>query len=336
MQNSDSNTSSLELKGNNYFSIHLNSDQSESSTGDSNPIGEFLKFNEDSSINAKSAHRKKNKAQKPKKDKILNKKVKRNNFKNTKKDNIINNIFNKFKSNSSFYKTFPQFLNIEKKVKNDFYQTVFDFADDVRKTFSNTFISVSTNLDYFKYNQVLTYSEYFETIYKQYDKDSKIKKAKAVFEEINKLKREIHKLEMDKSKEKGNTGKAKMINNKNEISIKKYKDDISNNINKLNLEQKKGILKIISNNLIDSNAKNNIVEFNINKIPLQQLKQLDKYIKQCINDNFNLDINKNEKSCENINNKVIEEKKEDIFCEEDVNNYSSSAFSDDESYEDLD
>ena len=333
MLNSDSNTPSLELKGNNTtFSNPVHSEQSESSTGDSNPIGEFCKFNEENSINHKSLPiKRKNKIQKLKKDRLLNKKIKRDKTASSKKDNIINNIFNKFKTNSSsLYKKFPQFQNIEKKVKNEFYQSVFDFADDIRKTFSNIFLSLSTKIDYFNYNRVLTLSEFFETIYKQYDRDSKIKKAKMLFEEINKLKREIHKIESEKSKDKGNSGKAKK-NNKNEISIKKYKEDITNNINKLNLEQKKGILKILSNALIDSDEKNNIVEFNINKIPLNQLKQLDKYILKCINGNYNYG---NEK-CENLPNKIINEKQENIFCKED-DNYSSSVFSDDESDEDLD
>ena len=58
-------------------------------------------------------------------------------------------------------------------------------------------------------------------------------------------------------------------------------------------EQKKGILNIISDNLINKNCGNNSVEFDISKFPLNQLKKLDIYINKCINSNhINNNINK--------------------------------------------
>ena len=331
MKKSNTSTPLSDLKEVKIFSNFDNCDQSESSTGDSNPNVDFSK-NKEVLI---ASDKKKAKIIKVKnvykKDiikniKILNKKTKRNNSKYIKKDNIINNIFNEFKNTSSLFKKFPQFLIIEKNIKNDLYSSSQDLARDVRDIFSNIFSSFSNKLDYSKYNQVLIYSEYFEKIYTKYDCDSITKKANHLFEEINKLKKEIHKYEKDK-----NGKKSKKNENKIEISVKKYKDNISNKINKLNVEQKKGILNIISNNLIDKNERTNIIEFNINKIPYNQLKQLDKYINECINNS--IIISQIEKNCENSRNNTFEERKENSLSGEE-DNYSSFISEDD--YEDDD
>ena len=123
--------------------------------------------------------------------------------------------------------------------------------------------------------------------------------------------------------------KVKKMKKNTEISVKKYKENISNKINKLNVEQKKGILNIISNNLLDKNDRNNIIEFNINKIPYNQLKELNKYINECINNSIL--ISQFAKNCENSGNDTFEERKENSLSVED----NSSFFSEDD-YEDDD
>ena len=336
MLNSNSNTPlSFDIKTNNMNSVIY--EQSESSTGDSNPNGDCSKYLKEIVIpKVNSKYKKVKKKSKYKKynikvEKLLNKKTKRNNPKYIKKDNIIINIFNEFKSNSSLYKKFPQFHIIEKNVKNGLYSSSSDLSKDVRKIFSSNFSSFLTNLDYSKYNQALILSEIFEKIYKKYDCDSYVKKAKILFEKISKLKKEINKIEIEIG---GKTGKImnkekKKSEKKNGISIEKYKADISNNIQKLNIEQKKGILKIISNNLIDKNNEDNTIEFNINKLPYKQLKQLDKYINQCINNNENKNDIINQVKKYEISKKYFKEEKKqnDTFNEDD--NYTSY-FSDSE------
>ena len=345
MLNSNSNTPLFfDIKANNMNSLAC--EQSESSTGDSNPNGECSKYLKEiviPKIDIKYKKGKKKSKSKSKKntlklEKLLNKKTKRNtNSKYIKKDNIIINIFNEFKSNSSLYKKFPKFHIIEKNVKNGLYSSSLEFSKDVRKIFSSIFSSFLTNLDYSKYNQALIFSEIFEKIYAKYDCDSYAKKASHLFEKISKLKKEINKIEIETS---GKTGKflnkeKKNSEKKKGITIEKYKEDISNNIQKLNIEQKKGILKIISNNLIDKNKENNTIEFNINKLPYNQLKQLDKYINQCINNNNEKkkDIINQVKNYEISKNYSKEEKKQNNAFNEDVD--FSSYFSGSE-YDDND
>ena len=351
MLNSTINSSSTplsDIKGDNASSLPMNTDQSESSTGDSNPIGEFSKYNEEpiepkskNNYNIITGKKKNRKGVSKNEKKILNKKTKRNKnqkIKNGKikngKLNIIINIFNEFKT-SSLYNKFPQFHLIDKNVKNELYPSSLDLAKDVRKIFSIIFSSYLNNLDYSKYNQALILCDYFEKIYKKHDCDSLTKKCKNLFDDINRLKKEIHKLEVHGSATNGNSGKAKKYVNKNETIVKKYKDDILCNIKKLNGEQKKGILKIISNNLIDKNIENNVIEFDINKIPINQLKMLDKYINQCINNN-KIIINNIDKKCDNIDNTKIfeEEKQNNIFQNDD--DLSSLVSYDDYDEDDLD
>ena len=158
-----------------------------------------------------------------------------------------------------------------------------------------------------------------------------------------KLKKEIHKIEISKKKAVGhvnskNSGISENTEKRSEIAVKKYKDNILSNIKKLNSEQKKGILTIIENNLIDKNIENNIIEFDINKIPINQLKMLDKYINKCLSINNNINNNNIisniiEKKCENNQNKLNEEKKDyNIFKDDDVSSFLSS----DDDYEDDD
>ena len=289
---SSPNTPLYNMKGNNIFTIQMNSEQSESSTGDSNPIGDIPKCKEnlieDKNI-PKNKTRKNQNKKITKNQNLLCKKTKRNNsisIKNNKLKIIIY-IFNEFKSSSSFYQKFPHFHYIEKNVKNELYSSEWEFAKDVHNVFSKIFSSILTKLDYAEYNKVLILCENFEKIYKKYDTKPISKKCKVLNEESSILRKEIHRIEVDK-----NGGRPHSNSNKNseimkESEINRYKNNILSKIKKLNNEQKKGILKIVSNNYVKKFKENNIIEFNINKISSTQLKELNNYINKCINNNIN-------------------------------------------------
>jgi hypothetical protein len=52
-----------------------------------------------------------------------------------------------------------------------------------------------------------------------------------------------------------------------------------NNIRSLNSDQIKGIINIIHDNL---NVDEKTMEFDINNLPMEKLKELDKYVKKCL------------------------------------------------------
>ena len=367
MFESNPQTPLIDIKGKNFNLIQINFDNSENSTRESNCSGENLKSFEDT-IDIKN-YQKSMKIQGGKKSSIsknkiniLNKKTKREkNQANSLKKNsnkqkngkykIILNLFNEFKSSCKSFKEFSQFHYIEKNVKNDLYSSTYELALEVRNVFSHIFSSCNN------YDKTLFFCELFEEIYKKYDNKPLTKKCKNLAEIINKLKRELRQTELGRNIPSEKYENKNYINNINnsfylysssknkfklelkdsdseaisEISVKKYKNEITNKIKKLNNEQKRGILRIISNCCIDKNTQNNSMEININKISFNQLKQLDKYINECIKNNNSNISSPFDKKSEYSNNKFFEDEKEcDILKNDDL----SSCLSDDEDEDD--
>ena len=312
--------------------------------------------------------------------KQLGKKTKRNNDKNIKntikmnkikkgKNKILFNIFNEFKLSSPLYKEYPQFNYIEKNLKNNLYSSLNELVKDIRNTFSQIFFS---SFDSNKYNKAYILCESFEKIYKKYDNKLFLKESKNLHDIINKLKRELRHTEIIKNSSNINTiannnsiysnNSNNIFNNKNkfkfhfnddgseyisDIPAKKYKMAITNKINKLSNEQKKGIRSLISDNcLLEQNSESNFMKVDVNKMPFRKLKQLEKYVNKCIKDNnknnnfnSNLSLINNESCCSKLDlNKIgyskfglVEEEKEiDILKNDDL----SSGLSDDEDEED--
>ena len=211
------------------------------------------------------------------------------------KNKIIFNIFDEFKKNAPLYKEFSQFQTIEKNIKNDVYSSSVDLANDMRNLFSSIFLIFYNDSE--KYNKTLILCELFEKIYKKYDNQILTKECKNLLEIINKLKRELRQTELSKNASTenllnfANFSSTKLKFNlggdepENEFSVKNYKNQIMNKIQKLTKEQKKGLYRVVSTDCIDTNTQDNVMEINVNKMTRNQLKQLEKYINQCIKEN---------------------------------------------------
>ena len=305
-----------------------NSDPSESSTGESQYKEEINDYKSVKNIDNKNYNKKDGR------NKFLNRKVKRFNFlspnkkqknnNNNNKNNIITNIFHEFKSSFSQYNKYPQFKIIEKKIRNDFYPSPLEFALDFRKIFSNLFLSSLTPLDSEKYEKILILSQIFEEIFQKFEKNSQIKTAQKLTDDLTKIKKEINKLTRKKNSKNGNLGHVQNLEEKKEKSTEDILDNISSKISKLNTEQKKGILNIIDESFINKNDENNIIEFNINNIPINQLKKLDIYINNCINNNIN--INNYKKEIEENMNDLIQMDELSRSCSELSDSLDSESF----------
>ena len=148
MFESSSQTPLIDIKGDNFNLIHINLDNSESSTKESNLSRENSKCFDDT-IEEQKFFKKPTLIQIKNKEKILTKKTKReaigggSSKKNHKikkgKYKIILNLFNEFKSCSKYYKEYTQFHFIEKNIKNDLYSTPSQLAFEIRKIFSHIF-----------------------------------------------------------------------------------------------------------------------------------------------------------------------------------------------------
>ena len=228
---------------------------------------------------------------------FLEKKVKRNKSKQIKKNSKDNNskfkilqkIFNDFKICSPLYKEFNQFSKIEKNVKNYLYSHYMHLAKDIRNTFSHYFYSNSNN--YEKYYKTLQLCENFEKVYKDFENKLFIKDSKNhidIKKRFNKLKKEFR-ATLNNNQENINYTSSNKVkfpyreNNKNDNNknLKKYKINLAKKIRNLTSEQKKGIIKIISNHHLDKNNTNNVMELDVNKLPENELKLLEKYVNKC-------------------------------------------------------
>ena len=295
-------TSLICFKGNNSNLIQINLN-SENSTGDS-----VLSNCDHSEVKKEKAKQKIERKNTKKVSKIskyetpLGRKTKRGkqrtkggDAKNN-KNKIILNIFNEFKISSPLYKEFSQFHTIEINIKNEIYSSSADLANDIRNLFSSIFLNFYNEPE--KYNKTLILCELFEKIYKKYDNQILTKECKNLLETINKLKRELRQTELSKNASTenlfqnfANFSSTKLKFNlgggegDNELSVKNYKNQIMSKIQKLTKEQKKGLYRVISNENIDTNTKDNVMEIDVNKMTRNQLKQLEKYINQCIKEN---------------------------------------------------
>ena len=234
--------------------------------------------------------------------------------KNNKYKNILN-IFNEFKNSSPLFKEFSQFHSIEKNIKNEMYSSSADL----------------------KYNKTLILCELFEKIYKKYDNQILTKECKNLLEAINKLKRELRQTELSKNASSenllqnfANFSSTKLKFNLGgdepeiESSVKNYKNQIMSKIQKLTKEQKKGLYRVVSTECIDTNTQDNVMEINVNKMTRNQLKQLEKYINQCIKENNSELSLQSNKSLEL--KKLFDEEEEKEILENDL----SSCLSDDD------
>lgn len=185
-------------------------------------------------------------------------------------------------------------------------------------------------------------SERFENLYKEYDNKLFTKESKNLIEikkRLNKLKRELREKCLSNN---NNYIKSNAIGNKMKISIhdgkvcslgsknalRKFKIELTHKVSNLNSEQKKGIINLISNNYLGK-SNNNVMEIDVNKIPINQLKQLDKYVDNCLNDT-KLSVTENVSNIYEKEDNTTENNKQSCIFEE----LSDSLSSDDSSQSD--
>ena len=210
---------------------------------------------------------------------------------------------------SLYSKSEDDFMNNENKI----------MEISLNKEIDNPFEFITSG----KYYSLILEKKNKNEISYQITKNKKIQEIILLMYDLLKWIKDINKLTRKKNGRNGGVEVRQNLEEKKETSMKEYIEDIMSKINKLNVEQKKGILDIISDNLVNKNCENNIVEFNINKLPLNQLKQLDLYINKCINNNIIINKDKNE---------IIENNDE---ITDELSNPSCDS-SDSESYESLD
>ena len=347
----------LDIKGENQNIFQINLDNSENSTRESHPecensksFDEVSDLNKDDELFLEPKASKKNFGEKNflKKKREIKSKKSSNGKNKSGKFKIIYNLFSEFKSSDkTLYKEFGQFHFIEKNIKNNLYSSPAELATEIRMVFSSIFANLT---EYPIYNKTFIFCENFEKIYKKYDNKILTKKCKSLSDIINRLKRELRQTELAQGEKannfvfsynslnsfnsKKNKTKLNLNDSDNDIrsesSVKKLKNKLTNKIQKLNNNQKKGILQVISDSYPNFQSQLSFdkeMQIDINKLSFNKLKDLDKYLNDCINDNNLSMSNLLEKKWEYQSNKFVEEEKEcDILKNDDL----SSCLSDDD------
>ncbi len=204
--------------------------------------------------------------------------------KHNKKASTSNIIYQKFKG-SDLYPKFSFFHRIEKSLRANHYSTHQELALEIRGIFQNYFTAAVNDPQ--AYNDTWKLSTFFEDIYKDYENKIFTKESKNIFElkkKMNKLRKEIREknssnLPLKNTKLKIDVNDFNIASEKEKKISKKYKMSLVNNIRSLNSDQIKGVINIIHDNL---SVEEKTLEFDINNLALDKLKELDKYVRKCL------------------------------------------------------
>ena len=173
----------------------------------------------------------------------------------------------------------PCLANLEKKVNNYEYKNLYDFQMDVRKIWYHYF-DLDPNDERTK-----KMSEDWEKICTDLESQNIEMSVNTIKKRTDKIQKEI-----SEYKEYGGITKEnlpapiKKTNQQNSEHNKpmtvEEKNQLGNNIRTLNKEQLKGIIKILNEN--NSVPKSKYFEFDIDKLPNKKLRELERYVKECL------------------------------------------------------
>lgn len=205
----------------------------------------------------------------------------------------------------------PNLNNIEKNLRMTKYTTVYQFGMEVRKIWNYYFSNTLPNSEI--YQKIFTISNYFEEIFKEVENSVPEEKS-----DIHELNRKVSKLqekfnELNKNPVPNNNQRKDRSRTEKPMTITE-KNQLGTNIRMLNPEQLKGIIKLLSDSLnIDQNSK--YFEFDIESLNNKKLRDLEKYVKQCLKNkisNLKPVQNTNNKNNQRTNNKKYIEEKDKI------------------------
>ena len=235
--------------------------------------------------------------------------------------------------NASFFYTVKEpgemsLATIEKKNSNYEYKNTYDFSMDLRKLWANYFQLHAKNPEI--YQKTLKMSELSEQIIKELENvpDEKADDISSIKKRTEKLKREI-----GEYKDHGNiketvpapVKKNNNQNNDNKLMTLEEKNQLGNQIRTLNKEQLRGIIKILSDPVNDGQQKSKYFEFDIDKLPPKKLRELERYVKSCINgtNKNNTNVNNTNNNTNNNNNVKKEIKNQNEKPKNLVNNHDN-------------
>ena len=204
----------------------------------------------------------------------------------------------------------PCLANIEKKVNNYEYKNIYDFEMDVRKIW-NYYFKLEQN------NEITSkMSDDWEKICADLDNPSNELSVASVRKRTEQLQKEFEEIKDNNLTRESVPAPVKKNNQQNYEQNKpmtvEEKNQLGNNIRSLNKEQLKGIIRILSEN--NPMPKTKYFEFDIDKLSTKKLRELEKYVKECLasnnknNKNITSNNNNNNTHIQNSNSKIQNQK----------------------------
>lgn len=191
----------------------------------------------------------------------------------------------------------PCLANIEKKLNNYEYKSLYDFIMDVRKIWNYHFNSDKSN------NEITSkMSDEWEKICADLENSNNEMSVGNIKKRTDRISKECHELKHNVIGEnlpapiKRNN---QQINEDNKPMTVEEKNKLGNDIRTLNKEQLKGIINILSEN--NTVPKSKYFEFDIDKLTPKKLRELEKYVKKCLASNNNKNNTSNNPHNKNIN-----------------------------------
>ena len=191
----------------------------------------------------------------------------------------------------------PCLANIEKKVNNYEYKSIYDFEMDVRRIW-NYYFKLEQN------NEITSkMSDDWEKICADLDNPNTEMSMASVRKRTEQIQKELEEMKDNNLTKESVPAPVKKVNQnyeQNKPMTVEEKNQLGNNIRSLNKEQLKGIIKILSENNPIPQSK--YFEFDIDKLSTKKLRELEKYVKDCMNINLK-NKNQNQNAQHNTNNK---------------------------------
>ena len=201
----------------------------------------------------------------------------------------------------------PCLAKIEKKVNNYEYKTLYDFSMDIREIWNYNF---RLKKDYEITSRM---SDEWENICADLENG---------ITSTNNKKRsdEIKNNVMTKENVPAPIKKINQNNEFNKPMTVEEKNKLGNNIRTLNKDQLKGIIRILSED--NPMPKKKYFEFDIDQLPTKKLRELEKYVKECLSSSKNNKSNPTNNTNNNTHNQSLNNKNQNQ--KENQNNKSAN------------
>ena len=163
---------------------------------------------------------------------------------------------------------------VEKKLRNEEYETAFQFAMDMRKIWSNSFYYNAKGSEMFQVTMEL--SSHFEKLMRG-NEHLVLKEKKDI---VSDLYRKVEKLSkgFKEMQTKNTATRVQVKPTERPMSIQEKKQ-LCQNIKKLEPRFLRGVLDIVKESM---DVQGEELEFDIDKLPTKTCRELEKYVKQCL------------------------------------------------------